>query len=340
MTDMDTTQQELVLKGFSRLKFRSPEEALSEARTNERRWWWEYLRLSKDYWLVCQTSRDGKVETQDRELARVYRRFGDVHQGSFDDWWFEHGTRIFREVEKFPTVKELPRAPRDRAEFKLRPDHIWVDIPLKLSRRTIQRKIGEILDQYESLRLSNRLELTTAEFQLQPAKFGVHALQKIHEVHSLHRELIAKPKALAGMPDGRANLQQRTDLFRIGKALGVSPSNEALRGEPAEIHKRQNRMRVGVSRLLGKCDLLIANVERGLFPSYSPVPPPDRPRFNTRQLEMHKELEAQWWALDLQSELSAGKLEKARKIHYEEELKIRDSYKGEKRERTVIFRDA
>lgn len=340
MPDMDETQKDLVLKGFSRLNFRSPEEALREARTNERRWWWEYLRLSKDYWLVCQTSKDGKVETQDSELACVYRRFGDVYLGSFDDWWLERGARIFREVEKFPTVKELPRAPRDRAEFKLRPGHIWVDIPLKLSRRTIQRKIGEILDQYESLRPNNRLELTTAEFKLLPAKFGLRILQKVHEVHCLHRELIAKPKALAGAKKSRANWQQRADLFRIGKALGVSPSNEVLSGYPDEIFKQQNRMRVSVSRLLGKSDLLIANVERGLFPSYSPASPPDRPRFNTRQLEMHKELEAQWWALELQSELSAGKLEKARKIHYEEELKTRDSYKGGKRERTVLFRDA
>jgi hypothetical protein len=337
---MDATQAELVLKGFSRLKFHSPKQALLEARTNERRWWWEYLRLSKDYWLLCQTSTREKVQTQDQELARVYRRFGDVHQGSFDDWWLDRGAGIFKEVEKFPTVNELPRSPRDRAPIKLRPDHIWVDIPLKLSRRTIQRKIGEILDQYESLRLSNRLELTTAEFQLQPAKFGLHTLQKIHEVHSLHRELIAKPKALAAMQTAKSNFQQRADLFRIGKALGVSPSNEALRGDLTDIHKRQNRMRVSVSRLLGKCDLLIANVERGLFPSYNPVPITDRPRFNKRQLEMHQDLEAQWWALDLQSELSAGKLEKARQIHYEEELKIRDSYKSSKINRTVVFSDA
>jgi hypothetical protein len=55
---------------------------------------------------------------------------------------------------------------------------------------------------------------------------------------------------------------------------------------------------------------------------------------------MHQELEAQWWAMDLHSELSAGKLEKARQIHYEEELKIQNSYRGSKRTRTVLFRDA
>lgn len=337
---MNETQQELVLKGFSRLRLSSAEGYLAEARINERRWWWEYLRLSKDYWLVCRTSKDGKVQTQDPQLQRVFRRFGDVHQGSFEDWWLDRGAWIFREVDKFPTVKELPRAPRDRAAFKLQRDHIWVDIPLKLTRRTIQKKIGEILDQYESQRLSNRLELTTAEFQLQPAKFGLHSLQKIHEVHCLHRELIAKPKALAEPQTGRANLQQRADLFRIGKALGVSPSNEALRGEIEEIHKRQNRMRVSVSRLLGKCDLLIANVEHGIFPSYSPAAALGRPRFNRFQLEMHQELETKWWAMDLQSELSAGKLEKARQIHYEEELKVQNSYRVSKQTRTVLFRDA
>ena len=281
--------------------------------------------MSKDYWLLCQTSQRHRPETQDREFARVYRAFGDVYSMSFDDWWLDRGSWVFRERQAFPKVAELPRGNKDRARHRLLQDHIWVDIPLKLSRRTIQRQLGKILDAYEELRLDNRLALSSSDFKINAVPFRLHALRKMHELHSLHRELIVKPKALEAL--GKSNAyQRRADLFRIGKLLRISPSNENLRGEPTEIAKRQNRMRVSVSRLLNRSELLIANVERGVFPSFKALDPPSPTRFNSRQLEAHKELEEGWWQLDLTSSLSAGKLDEARRIHYEEELKGRQRF--------------
>ncbi len=60
-------------------------------------------------------------------------------------------------------------------------------------------------------------------------------------------------------------------------------------------------------------------------------------RFNTRQLEMHKELEAQWWSLELTSNLSVGKIDDARRIYYEEEMRVRQSSITEKRERVIKY---
>jgi len=48
-------------------------------------------------------------------------------------------------------------------------------------------------------------------------------------------------------------------------------------------------------------------------------------RFTAAQLEAHAELESKWWALNLASSLSSGKLDEARKIHYEEEWKTRQA---------------
>jgi hypothetical protein len=320
----DTEQQpsEHLLKGASRLRFRRPEESLEAVREGVHRWWWEFLRLSKDYWLVCQTSQRHLIATQDRKLAKVYRAFGDIYNCSFDEWWLDRGSWVFRERERFPKVTELPRDIRERARQRLQPDHMWVDIPLKLSRRTIQRQIGKLLDAYEDQRLNNRLALSSSDFKINPVQFRLHTLQKMHEVYSLHRELVEKPRALQ-LQSKDSGFERRADLFRIGKLLKVSPSNEALRGEPTEIFKRQNRMRASVSRLLNRCDLLIANVEHGVFPSFKPVAPMDGARFNKRQIEAHAELEQHWWALDLSSSLSLGKLEEARRIHYEEELRTR-----------------
>ena len=89
--------------------------------------------------------------------------------------------------------------------------------------------------------------------------------------------------------------------------------------------------------MLKRTELLIANVEQGIFPSFKPVKPLKRARFNTRQLEMHQALETQWWSLDLTSSLSAGKIDEARRVHYEEEMRVRQSSITEKRERVVKY---
>jgi hypothetical protein len=54
-------------------------------------------------------------------------------------------------------------------------------------------------------------------------------------------------------------------------------------------------------------------------------------------LEMHKELEEQWWTLDLTSALSVGKIEEARRIHYQEELRMRQTSITGKSDRVVKY---
>ena len=340
MSEPDSPPQRHVLKGMPRLRYERPEDSLLDARTSVRRWWWEFLRLSKDYWLVCQTSRGIQIATEDERLRRVYRRFGDIYNQSFDAWWLDRGYRVFSEVERFPKVTEVPRDPVRRKSQKPEADKIWVEVPLKLSKRTIQKQIGKLLDEYESSRLARRLELSSAEFKIQPAQVGIHTLKKVHEAHALHRELIDKPKWLAqNQPDFVAPAT-RADLFRIGKLLRISPSNESLYGEPADVRKRLNRMRVAVSRLLSRSEQLLANVEQGIFPSYKAVDL-TAARFTRRQLERHRELEPQWWALDLVSDLSSDKLAGIKAIRYEEPERTRQNdLLNDPRTRRVIVRNA
>lgn len=329
------------LKGLPRTRrHKTPETSLLEAQNSVYRWWWEYLRISKSYWMLCQTSKAGSIQTQDQKLRRVYRGFGNIYDCTFDDWWLDRGYRIFSEQEKFPKVSVVPSRPSERQRQTPVDDKIWVEIPLKLSKRTIQKQLGKLLDQYESSRLSRRLELSSADFKVNPVQFGTHQLQKVHEVHALHRELIDKPKWLRQHQPDMVTDEARADLFRIGKLLQLSLSNEELTGEPKVVRARQNRMRVAVSRFLKNSKLLIANVELGIFPSYKPVEQ-TTPRFNARQLEQHKELESKWWELTLVSELSADKLSRVAGIRYEEPERTRqnDLYLNP-RERRVIIRDA
>jgi hypothetical protein len=328
------------LKGFSRLRYKSAEESLDDAKTSVRRWWWEFLRLSKDYWLICQTSKPYRIETQDERLADIYRYWGDIYNCTFEEWWLDRGPSVFMEKEAFPKVKEISRKPRERIQTKMLEDHLWVDIPLKLSKRTIQRQLGKILEEHQEQRLRNRLGLSTSEFKINPVQFRLHTLKVMHEVYALHREMVDKPKLFVKGAISHSNLIEKADLFRIGKLLRISPSNESLIGESSEVIKRQNRMRASVGRLLNRGELLIANCEIGIFPSFKSVPLTEQMRFTERQARKHEELENEWWKLDLTSNLSAGKIAAAKKIHYEDVEKTRDINMTDKRERVVIIRDA
>ena len=324
MNEFDQNEAEHTLKGLPRLRFNRPKDSLQEAGESYYRWWWEFLRLSKDYWLISQTAhRDERgrllrVTTIDHLLRRIYFRFGDIHNVSFETWWQKRGYRLFSERQPFPKVSVIPDTPRLRIK---RPadDHIWVDIPLKLSARTIKRQIGKILGEHSELRLDDRRRLTTAEYHLSPSRLSLHTLKRTHEVYCLHRELIAKPMALnqvRGAKRHQADFAKRADLFRIGKLLHLSPSNESLRGTANEIYAKQNQMRVAVSRILKNAQRLITQCEHGQFPSYEEVTP--QRRFSERQSSSHQALEEAWWALDLTSSLSADKLSQVRAIHYEE----------------------
>jgi hypothetical protein len=86
--------------------------------------------------------------------------------------------------------------------------------------------------------------------------------------------------------------------------------------------------------------MLISNSEIGIFPSFKSVPLTEHMRFSERQIRKHVELENEWWKLDLTSKLSTGKIDAAKRIHYEEAERTRDSNSIRMRDRVVVIRDA
>ena len=67
-----------------------------------------------------------------------------------------------------------------------------------------------------------------------------------------------------------------------------------------------------------RSEQLIINVEYGKFPVFSNHEKPEQ-RFTARQLDQHKELEAEWWSLNLTSELTGNRVEAARALYYSEQ---------------------
>ena len=297
-------------KGIGQLYFRTIEEELEKAKTSVRRWWWEYLRLSKDYWLICQTSSSlNNPRVADEKMRWIYRKFGDIYKTDFESWYRATGSRIFSEQEDLPKVTEIESNFSNLRET--RDGRLLVDIPLSLSQATINRQINRLLKQHEDERLNNKLEMSKSQFPINPVRYRLHTLQKMHEVWCLHRELIAKPVALG---QARDKYSTKGDLFRIGKVLRLSPANENPADDPYIHHKRLNIMRVTVSRFLNRANLLIDNVEQGTFPVFKKTQ--KREIFTSKQRESHAELEKLWWDLDLSSTLSGTKVEDAKRVVY------------------------
>jgi hypothetical protein len=311
-----------LIKALGPRSLESAEQELVQARTSVLRWWWEYLRLSRNYWMVCKTSRFGSTRTLDADLAEVYAAFGDVWETSFDDWWYERGYEGFRELKGRPKVKQIPRQRLDRNQHRYKEDHVWVDIPLKLSRAAITRQISEILALPENAehRVDNRMSTSNAKFKVNPIRYSLHSLAIAHDVHCLHRELIAKPERLKKPGDKssqREEYQRRADMYRIGRLLKLSSASTIPTDDISERKARLNVMRATVGRYLARSNVLIANVEIGKFPAFSKLPP--RPnRFSSFQLERHQELEEQWWSQELFSTVSGSRVLDARRVHYDE----------------------
>lgn len=299
-----------VQKGLGQLYFRTMEEELARARVSVRRWWWEYLRLSKDYWLICQTSSSlNNPRVADEKMRWIYRKFGNIYSVDFDTWYRSTGSRIFSEQEALPNVVEIE--PDFSNLTETRDGKILIEIPLSLSQATINKKINRILKKHIDERLTNKLEMSKSQFPINPVRYRLHTLQKMHEVWCLHRELIEKPIALGEAED---KYSTKGDLFRIGKVLRLSPSNERLAEDVELNHKRLNIMRATVSRYLNRANLLIANVEQGTFPVFKKIQ--KREIFTKKQRESHTELEKLWWDLSLTSTLSDTKVEDAKRIIY------------------------
>jgi hypothetical protein len=94
-------------KGMANFRHTSMEAEIRDASTSIRRWWWEYLRLSKDYWLLCQKTKGGVPDTHDERLAEIYQDFGNVHDCSFEEWWRRTGSELFKEQKLPPRVQQI-----------------------------------------------------------------------------------------------------------------------------------------------------------------------------------------------------------------------------------------
>lgn len=284
-------------KSLASFKYANRSTHLNDARESVLRWWWEYLKLSKDYWLLCQTCPPGRPETTDKRLARVFKFFGNIHEENFDKWWVNTGYMLFAEVDGPAEVRlHLPGR-------LLIPQNNWgsllVEIPLSLSKKTITKRIHEILKEHEEQRPDSWLAASKAEFPVNPVRFRVPTLKVTHMVYCLHQNRIVRPRLIHG------DDYEVPDIFEIGKMSGVCHGNTRLGHETDLNAAKKNRVRATIGRYIARANLLIQNVEIGTFPVFKPVEP--QKRFTAKQIKHFNQFEEEWLSLKLGSELNSKK---------------------------------
>jgi hypothetical protein len=302
MSDVELAAQ----KYMTTFRQGSMAQQVREASTSLRRWWWEYLRLSKDYWFLCQTCAEDKPETYDEKFAQVFKDFGNIHEGTFEEWWERKGSATFAEQSRPPRVEFFTS--KDGAIACDSSEQVVIRIPLQLTRETIQKQVNHVLDLLTDGQ-ARQMRVTTSNYPSSMTMPRLEMLQKNLDAYCLHRELIAKPKALAKLEIDESDSGTQADLYRVGVLAGLNRSYSELRGTESDINKKKRYMRSLVSTTVLNVSKMIANVELGKFPTDAEIEDP-KVRFTSKQDKLFAKMEEEWWSLDIHSALSEEKFER------------------------------
>ena len=268
-------EQPIIYKGMPRLSYADIKKELNDAYKSPYYLWYEYLKLSKDYWWVCKL----KGETQDAELQAMYDDFGDVYKVDFTDWWIDKGRGLFAEQVQLPKVRQV-----EKESLNINPNpqnYVLLEIPLNLTERTISKQVLAIIRAQPNRAIKRVSQAKRPLAKL--SRLRTNVMWDAHYIWRLNRliTLAKHPNSTIGKPFNTLTSQQ------IGIRMRLARSCLRRAGDTPEIErKKRNGMKVAVSRMLQRANALIANAEIGIFPSFEKVAP--RKRWtDEQQLELN-----------------------------------------------------
>jgi hypothetical protein len=215
--------------------------------------WWEFLRRHEGYKKTCENGGKGKH-------AGLYADFGDVHEGTFREWWTkdDRGAHLFAE-QPLPnrvvalTSKEIDALPEDWDSGSL----LIVGIPLHLPKRFIQQKLKEILARHHKRKRGQRTFRESRAHYVIATQFRVHSLKKMLDLYDLRQE---QPKM---------RLWEIGQRFNLGKALTEA---ERKGGRGRDNHgavAKKKVLEVAASKRLRNAKSIIEGAGRGVFPAFA-----------------------------------------------------------------------
>ena len=234
------------------------EQEIAAARRSLYFWWWRYLRLSSDYWWLCQ--QQGK--TSDKKFASVYRDFGDVFTRDFDEWWAWNGTKIFSFKLEPPRVGWLSGSEIDELGSA---DWVhFIKIPRFLTKSQILSQLGQLLGDHQPMPYPRSIATEHEVGDLRGVRKPV--LIDMHRVWCLNDALQREKEA------GRLDRPERYTQQWIGRKLGILPKTSEKKNRTLKVEANERlAIRVKINRYLSKANLIIRNVEIGNFPIFEEI---------------------------------------------------------------------
>lgn len=252
---MEQSTDQIVFKGMRRFRYRRDDLLLNDAFLSPYYWWWAYLRLSKDYWWVCQ--RRGVAD--DQRLREMYSDFGKVYEMTFEQWWDKRGVALFSEQVALPAVRQVN--PHDMELSRDLEKHLLLEIPIHLTERTIISQVRQFLRQHPEREVQR---ISSAQRKL--AKLvGIRqdVIESAFDVWRLHQQSRdGRQVEKIGQTQGNKSLYQIGKELRLVRTCMPAPTDGKERAA-----QKVNGMKVAVSRMLARANNLIDNAAVGTFPS-------------------------------------------------------------------------
>ena len=250
-----------IYKGLPSLTVEDRESGAVAAMNSAYYWWFEYLKLSKNYWWLCKER--NVLYAKSPKLIKVGEDFGDVFELGFNDWWIIVGSEIFVEQLDLPAVKQLDSSLSNRSVIQS--DKVIVEIPLNMTEQTIKKQVLEIVRNQVQREIRRT---TSAKRKLAKLKrIRLDVLETARDIWCLNQiGLLASAGA-----KGFENVNPaKLSLYEIGKRVKLVESCMPKATDSIEVaRKKRNGMKVAVKRMLLRADALIANAEIGSFPNFT-----------------------------------------------------------------------
>lgn len=239
------------MKGLRLAYGMNPERLHLAAQDSIYAWWWKFLRISPVIWYANKTG----LQPTDPLINQVASEGGNLFRGSFNEWWSKNCERLF--AEPYGRRELKPIYWEDVLEGKFNKDCLLVEVPLNIPVKRIMKSFKEILSYTHGGRHMDLASTSQALWRLKTLRFRMHVIERQYWsvlYKSLHPNLSA---------------------VKIGDRLQVAP-NLKIRGTSwTENELRYNRLNSIAGRYLYKGKYTLLNAERGRFPDFSPIKPPD-----------------------------------------------------------------
>jgi hypothetical protein len=285
------TQNTLFYKGIDGFTSEHHYEILQKAADSSYRWWFEYLRLSKDYWWLCKQ----KGKTLDPEFKKVWLAFGDVFEVDFAQWFIKRGYAIFQQSVAPPKIEVLDDGKLMRMPMSSTKNKIILSVPTDISEKTLKKQFIDIIRAIEQ----RQIRKGEAGYSLLKVK-GVRK-QVLEKAHSVWCERFQQSYIREHQMEG----VQKLDMYEIGERLSISPSHNRRAGEREKDRILKERvMRVAVNRMYHRAEALISNAELGRFPSYESVSIKKKRWTKEQQTALDKAVESGKWMPPPKSEIN------------------------------------